>query len=652
MKADNLDEVMYANLKAEFNDYKKTLRRSINEAKQLYYKRTFELYRNDIKQTWSVIKHTLQKNVRCPDSTNFVLNNRMITNLDEIANEFNKYFVNIGRSLNDRIQSVTTSDDYLLQHNKPETTFSFVSVNEVYIDNVINKLKNKSSYGYDTISNKHIKYARNILSRPLTLLINQCIHTGIYPDQLKLSRVKPLHKRGDKTQFGNYRPIALLPSLSKIFERVMFDQLLAYLSNNNLLCINQFGFRPGHSTELAALRLVDHLIAQMDMYNVPTHIYIDLSKAFDTLDHSILLSKLKYYGVTGCSYDLLSSYLTDRSQYVEFSGHKSDTLPISTGVPQGSVLGPLLFLIYINDLPLVSNIFDMLMYADDTTLYCNVNQNITAEVINGELLNVNQWLAANKLSLNVTKSKFMVFHMHNKSVSYPDLQINGNKIERVTEFNFLGLVLQSNLSWSKHINHISLKVSKAIGIIHRLKSVYPLSVLLTLYNTLVLPHFNYCILSWGYVVKENHHLYLLQKKAVRIITQSNYIAHSEPLCKQYNLIKLTDMFSLAIWKFYYKLMNNQLPTYFSRMKPVVPIICTRYEIRNPVFHLPTIRHSFGKQSIGYCLIKQLNAEEGSTLTTNMVHTESFLMYKFLIKRNIIDGYNDHCEIDNCYVCNR
>ena len=259
----------------EFNDYKKTLRRSINEAKQLYYKRTFELYRNDIKQTWSVIKHILQKNVRCPDSTNVVLNNRMVTNLDEIANEFNKYFVNIGRSLNDRIQSVTTSDDYLLQHNKPETTFSFVSVNEVYIDNVINKLKNKSSYGYDTISNKHIKYARNILSRPLTLLINQCIHTGIYPEQLKLSRVKPLHNRGDKTQFGNYRPIALLPSLSKIFERVMFDQLLAYLSNNNLLCINQFGFRPGHSTELAALRLVDHLIAQMDMYNqMYLHIFI------------------------------------------------------------------------------------------------------------------------------------------------------------------------------------------------------------------------------------------------------------------------------------------------------------------------------------------------------------------------------------------
>ena len=188
----------------------------------------------------------------------------------------------------------------------------------------------------------------------------------------------------------------------------------------------------------------------------------------------------------------------------------------------------------------------MLMYADDTTLYCNINQNVTAEVINRELLKINQWLGANKLSLNVSKTKFMVFHTHNRSVSYPNLQINSNKIERVTEFNFLGLVLQSNLSWNKHINHISLKVSKAIGIIYRLKSVYPLAVLLTLYNTLVLPYFNHCILSWGSKIKENHQLYLLQKKAVRIITHRNYIAHKEPLCKQYGIIKLTDIFSLPI----------------------------------------------------------------------------------------------------------
>ena len=282
----------------------------------------------------------------------------------------------------------------------------------------------------------------------------------------------------------------------------------------------------------------------MDSNNVPVNIYIDLSKAFDTLNHSILLSKLEYYGITGRSYDLLKNYLSNRSQYVGFNGHISNTLPISTGVPQASVLGPLLFLIYIDDLPQVSHIFDMLMYADDTTLYCNINQTITAETINRELIKISQWLGANKLSLNVVKTKFMVFHASKKSVIYTELQINGNNIERVTQFIFLGLILESNLSWNKHINYISLKVSKAIGIL--LKSVYPLSVLLTLYNTLVLPYFNYGILTWGSIVIEDHHLHKLQKKAVRIITQSDYIAHTEPLCKQNRLIKLPNMFSLAV----------------------------------------------------------------------------------------------------------
>ena len=163
------------------------------------------------------------------------------------------------------------------------------------------------------------------------------------------------------------------------------------------------------------------------------------------MNHSILLEKLQYYGVTGTSLSLLDNYLSDRCQYVEYNGHRSNTLPITTGVPQGSVLGPLLFLIYINDLPMVSDVFNMLMYADDTTLYCNIDQNVSEEVINNELSKVSQWLAANKLSINVTKTKYMVFHLHKKVVTYPDLQLNGNKIERVTQFNFLGLILQSNL---------------------------------------------------------------------------------------------------------------------------------------------------------------------------------------------------------------
>ena len=185
---------------------------------------------------------------------------------------------------------------------------------------------------------------------------------------------------------------------------------------------------------------------------------------------------------------------------------------------------------------MVSDVFNMLMYADDTTLYCNINQNISEIEINHELWKDSQWLAANKLSLNVDKTKFMVFRMCNKVVSYLDLQINGNAIARVTQFNFLGLIRHESLSWDKHINHITLKVSKAIGILYRLKSIYPHRVFLTLYNTLILPHYNYCILSWGSTLRENYRLHLLQKKAVRIITNSNYIAHTEPLLKELRLL--------------------------------------------------------------------------------------------------------------------
>ena len=205
-----------------------------------------------------------------------------------------------------------------------------------------------------------------------------------------MSRIKPLFKSGDKSLFSNYRLISLLPSLSKFFERVIFDELLGYFTNNNLLCLDQFGFRPGHSTELAVLRLVNHLITQMDMCKM-----------------CILLEKLQYYGVTVTSLSLLDNYLSDRCQYVETNG--IDQIPYLLLLVSNRALfwGHYYFLIYINDLPMVSDVFNMLMYADDTTLYCNIDQNVSEEVINNELSNVSQWLAANKLSINVTKTNYI-----------------------------------------------------------------------------------------------------------------------------------------------------------------------------------------------------------------------------------------------------
>ena len=270
----------------------------------------------------------------------------------------------------------------------------------------------------------------------------------------------------------------------------------------------------------------------------------------------------------------------------------------------------------------------------------NINQDIGEEVINVELLKLWEWLGANKLSLNIDKTKYMVFHTSKRNVIYPNLKVNNNNIERVTQFNFLGVILHSHVTWNKHINHISMKIARSIGILYRLRNVYPESVLITIYNTLILPHFHYCLLLWGSVVKENHSLHLLQKKALRIITNSDYLAHTEPLCKKLWILKISDMFSVALWKFYYKLMNNKLPEHFSFMKPVLPAVTERYEIRNPSFHAPAIKHKFAECSLQYCLINQLNSENCFALLTNKVSTNSFYIFKVFIKNRILNSYQN------------
>ena len=229
------------------------------------------------------------------------------------------------------------------------------------------------------------------------------------------------------------------------------------MNDNKLFSIEQYGFQTRHSTELAALHIVNDLTKQIDTGKVPTNIYIDLSKAFDTLDHSILLDKLNYYTMRSIVNNLIHSYISNRYQYVDFNGSISSNKVVDTGVTQGSILGPLLFLIYINDLPRVSPLFNMVMYADGTTLYCNLSNNINENDLISELHKISEWLASNKLFLNAQKTKFMFFHSMQRKIKYPVLTIYNTIIERVKQFSFLGIVLHYTLKWQKHIDYISKK---------------------------------------------------------------------------------------------------------------------------------------------------------------------------------------------------
>ena len=286
---------------------------------------------------------------------------------------------------------------------------------------------------------------------------------------MKIARVIPLFKAGDQAVFTNYRPVSILPCFSKFLEKVIYKRLLNYINELGIFCNNQFGFRKGHSTSLALVDLFDKISSAIDRKEHSVGIFLDLSKAFDTVDHNILLDKLNYYGIRGLALDLIKSYLSDSMQYVQYNQTNSIKRNISCGVPQGSILGPLLFLLYINDLANVSKLLTVILFADDSNIFYSHNDpTILTRVLKEETEKLSEWFKANKLSLNLDKRKYMLFKPKQKKARLNiNLFINNHDITQVSEIVFWGVVLDQHLSWKPQIAQVVNKISKSIGIIYK-----------------------------------------------------------------------------------------------------------------------------------------------------------------------------------------
>ena len=436
---------------------------------------------------------------------------------------------------------------------------------ETEVNKLLSQLPRKSSGGHDNISNILLKEIGPSILPILVDLFNDSINKGIFPDIMKLAEVIPLHKGKEKFVESHYRLISLLTTISKLLEKLVCKRVYDFLNRTGQINPTQYGFQANHSCDNAVNHLVGRVVKNLEKKNDTVAVFLDLSKAFDTLEHEIVLSKMYRYGIRGVPLQWFKDYLSNRKIRVRCKptsvGHDvvSDTYDIQYGTPQGSCLGPLIFLIFCNDLNLHLDYMDCLQFADDTTLmYSHSNPNYLAFCIENDLTNVQDWFRANKLTLNVEKTVYMKFQGKNSKETDLKLELNGVTIPRVCSTKFLGTWIDDKLSWQTHISNTVTRLNAKLGLMYRSKNFLTTHAMRILYFVQFQSVLTYAGVVWGPMITEHRlsQLQKLQNKAIMQIKPKQAIIDS---MKVLNILSVKKLIRLETLKLGYKVCNGMLP---------------------------------------------------------------------------------------------
>jgi hypothetical protein len=601
---------------------------TVRASKKLHYETKFKQYAKNPKKTWDLLYELTNGNKKKVEISNLLVDGNNINQPETIANVFNKFFATAGKNVAESVpRSNVNPTTYLPYSNVPDLEFDRIS--SAHVSDIIKSFPNKSSVDLDGISLKLLKYVKFEIREPLAHIFNLSLESGQFPTRLKNSRTVPIFKAGDPTVCDNYRPISLISTFSKIIEKIVATNLTNHLQLNKLLHKNQYGFQRNMSTEHNLIQVVNYIGNALNKGNYCIGIFLDLRKAFDSCSHDILLKKLEKLGLRGNVLAWFDSYLKNRMQQVDINGSLSSTLEILFGVLQGSNLGPLLFLCYIND---IFNATDLatFLFADDTSCLAE-HKNLDELVlyVNTELRKLANWFRSNRMAVNISKTNFMIFHSKGKIVeldglnvtfdcnelntqSYdPNLKFNLERIHdrhidpKMQSFKLLGVYFDENLTFNKHASNVCAKLTRSIFCMKRASNYLSLKSLRSLYFALVHSHLLYCPIIINCMSQTNlNSIAKLQKRAIRVMSKSAYNAHTEPIFLQNKILPFDKLILQSKLLFMHSVDYKYAPQSFentwiknntrdmdydlrNREEYSVPFIRIELFRRNPLCSLPT-----------------------------------------------------------------